>query len=310
MGRRFPPNFLHESWKAICIRIASLNNRRYQGWHETTIIIPARYASSRFPGKPLAFVRRLSILRTLQRGVADNADIYVATDDDRIADAVQADGGQTVMTSDQARNGTERVAEAATILGLDDDEVVINLQGDAPLTPSWFIQAVTNAIAKTPGSTMVTPVLRCDLESYRRFKNDRAHGRVGATTAVLSNSGRAIYFSRKSSPTLKAKALSVTPVYHHVGLYAYRVSALKQYAHWGVHAIGPLEQVEGLEQLRFIENDCPIDAIVVEDQGHQFWELNNPEDVAIIEEMIQANSALGTASAYALMSGGAGCQVK
>ena len=264
-----------------------------------TIIIPARYASTRFPGKPLVPLSgRFSILRTLDvaRRVADNADIYVATDDDRIADAVQADGGQTVMTSDQARNGTERVAEAATILGLDDDEVVINLQGDAPLTPSWFIQAVANVIAETPGSTMVTPVLRCDLESYKRFKNDRAFGRVGATTAVLSNSGRAIYFSKEVIPYLQSEdALSMTPVYHHVGLYAYRVSALKQYALWGEVGIGPLEQVEGLEQLRFIENDCPIDAVVVEDQGHQFWELNNPEDVAIIEGMIQANTVLGTA---------------
>ena len=264
-----------------------------------TIIIPARYASSRFPGKPLIPLSgRLSVLRTLDaaRRVADNANIYVATDDERIADAVRGDGGQAVMTSDQARNGTERVAEAAAILGLADEDVVINLQGDAPLTPSWFIQAVADAIAGVPGATMVTPVLRCDPESYERFKNDRAHGRVGATTAVLSNSGRAIYFSKEVIPYLQsAEALSITPVYHHVGLYAYRVSAIKEYARWGAKAVGPLEQVEGLEQLRFIENDCPVDAVIVEDHGHQFWELNNPEDVEIIERMIRENALRGTA---------------
>jgi len=264
-----------------------------------TIIIPARYASTRFPGKPLVSLSgRLSILRTLDaaRRVAPHADIYVATDDARISDAVQADGGQVVMTSDTARNGTERVAEAAAILGLDDQDVVINLQGDAPLTPSWFVQAVSKAIADNPSTMMVTPVIRCDAESYARFKNDRAHGRVGATTAVLSNSGRAIYFSKEVIPFLsRPDALAQAPVYHHVGLYAYRVSALHQYSQWGQSPLGPLEQVEGLEQLRFIENDCPVHAVIVEDKGHQFWELNNPEDVAILERMITENAGLGPA---------------
>ena len=109
------------------------------------------------------------------------------------------------MTSDQARNGTERVAEAAAILGLGDDEIVINLQGDAPLTPSWFIQAVANAIAKTPGSTMVTPVLRCDLESYKRFKNDQATAALGPQRPSCQTAVALSIFPRKSSPTLKAK---------------------------------------------------------------------------------------------------------
>ena len=262
----------------------------------TTVIIPARYASKRFPGKPLMeLAGRSCILRTLDaaREVMPNAQIYVATDDQRIAEAVEAESGQVVFTGTAARNGTERVAEAALQLGLSDDDIVVNLQGDAPLTPSWFIEAVLTTAAANPHVAMVTPVLARDVESYHRFKNDRAEGRVGATTAVLSNTGRAIYFSKEVIPFLDGPdALSLCPVYHHVGLYAYRVAALHQYRQWGEDGLGPLEEAEGLEQLRFIENNSDILAVIVDHNGQQFWELNNPEDVSIIEQMIDANSDL------------------
>ena len=262
---------------------------------DAIIIIPARYASSRFPGKPLVELSgRKSILRTLDaaRAVVDNAQIYLATDDQRIAELVAGEGGQVVMTSEACRNGTERVAEAAVQLGLADDQLVVNLQGDAPLTPPWFISAVIAQIQRLPAANMVTPVLPCDEASYRRFREDRLNGRVGATTCVMSTSGRAIYFSKEVVPFLSdADELAENQVFHHVGLYAYRVGALKKYTGW---PLGPIERAEGLEQLRFIENDLDVHTVIVQDRGHQFWELNNPEDVAVIERMIRENEALSS----------------
>lgn len=258
-----------------------------------TIIIPARYASTRYPAKPLAQIRgKESILWTLEAGlrVQGARAVYVATDDDRIADVVRAAGGQVVMTSDACRNGTERVAEAARLLGLAGDEIIVNLQGDAPLTPSWFVDALIKEMHLNNQADMVTPVLKCDEDSYKRFKNDRAHGRVGATTAVFGAGLRALYFSKEVIPYLPAKYdYEQTPVYHHVGIYGYRMRALQDYPHWPV---GPLESAEQLEQLRFLENGRAVYVVEVDARGHAFWELNNPEDVQVIEEMMTQNARI------------------
>lgn len=256
------------------------------------ILIPARHASSRFPGKPLAKLKgRESILWTLEAAEAMGADsVAVATDDDRIAAVVEGAGAKAVMTAEARRNGTERCTEAAALIGAGEDDVIINLQGDAPLTPPWFVTALIDEMAGNPAAQVATPVLRCDPESYRRFTDDRKAGRVGATTAVFGADRRALYFSKEVIPFLPSPdALSGTPVFHHVGVYAYRMAALRAYGEW---PMGPLETAEGLEQLRFLENGAPLYAVEVEDRGWSFWELNNPEDVAVIEEMMGRNAAL------------------
>jgi 3-deoxy-manno-octulosonate cytidylyltransferase (CMP-KDO synthetase) len=256
------------------------------------IVIPARFKSTRYPGKPLVKLQgKEAILWTLEAATASyDADLYVATDDARIARIVEAAGGRVVMTSESCRNGTERVAEAAEKLALPDDEIVVNFQGDAPLTPSWFVGALVERLESTREAVVATPILRCDEESYRRFKNDRAQGRVGATTVVVGRNGNAIYFSKEVVPFLPDIAhLQTTPVYHHVGIYGYRKSALRRYVNWPV---GPLESAEQLEQLRFIENGLAVQAVEVDARGRDFWELNNPEDVSIIEAMMLANARL------------------
>ena len=157
-------------------------------------------------------------------------------------------------------------------------EIVVNLQGDAPLTPAWFVDDLVNGLRNTPEFGMATPVLRCNGAALAGFLNDRRNGRVGGTTAVFSDTKRALYFSKEVIPFAAEDYApdAPTPVFHHVGVYAYRPEALDAYGTWPV---GQLEKLEGLEQLRFLENNSPVLCVEVDGQGREFWELNNPEDV-------------------------------
>jgi 3-deoxy-manno-octulosonate cytidylyltransferase (CMP-KDO synthetase) len=259
---------------------------------KTLIAIPARYASTRYPGKPLVSLKGPDGEKTLIRRSWEAATsvkgidrVVVATDDARIADHATAFGAEVVMTSSDARNGTERCAEvAARLPGYD---VIVNLQGDAPLTPAWFVEDLVKGLTKDPQADIATPVLRCDGRAVAGFLNDRRHGRVGGTTAVFGDQGRALYFSKEVIPYTGRDYApgEPTPVFHHVGVYAYRPAALQAYPSW---PIGPLETLEGLEQLRFLEQGRPVLCVEVDARGRQFWELNNPSDVPIIEAMLAA----------------------
>ena len=259
---------------------------------KTLIAIPARYASTRYPGKPLVTLRGPDGERTLIRRSWEAAvsvrgidRVVVATDDDRIADHARSFGAEVVMTSSDARNGTERCAEVVQQLSTFD--VVVNLQGDAPLTPAWFVEDLIAGLAADPAADIATPVLRCDGRAVEGLLADRRAGRVGGTTAVFGAGGRALYFSKEVIPyTGRAYAPDeATPVFHHVGVYAYRPAALSAYPSW---PIGPLETLEGLEQLPFLEQGRPVLCVEVQSRGRQFWELNNPSDVAVIEAMLSS----------------------
>lgn len=255
------------------------------------IVIPARYKSSRYPGKPLATLKGSSgVSRSLiERSWSAAMEVkgvdrvVVATDDERISDAAQAFGAEAVMTSEDCANGTERCSDALRVMGIVPD-IVVNLQGDAPLTPPWFVEALIAAM--DTGCDVATPVLRCDHETYRNFTEDRHAGRVGGTTAVFGADMSALYFSKEVIPyvgTMPEPGDRI-PVFHHVGLYAYTPSALSRYAQFKP---GPLEKLEGLEQLRFLENGVPIRCVEVSAEGRVFWELNNPEDVPRIEAALK-----------------------
>lgn len=256
------------------------------------VVIPARYESTRYPGKPLAELKGATglskslVQRSWEaaRAVQGVDRVVVATDDDRIRDAALAFGAEVVMTSSACRNGTERCAEAFDVLGGGYD-IVVNLQGDAPLTPAWFVEDLVTGLQGDPMAEVATPVLRCDGRALNGFLEDRRAGRVGGTTAVFTKDRHALYFSKEVVPfTSKTYADSVeTPVFHHVGVYAYRPSALGAYPRW---ESGPLEQLEGLEQLRFMEHGRQVLCVEVQAKGRQFWELNNPEDVPRIEAMM------------------------
>lgn len=256
------------------------------------IVIPARYASSRYPGKPLVPLTgaggqaRSLIERSWHaaRAVSGAERVVVATDDARIAEACAAFGAEVAMTSPDCTNGTERCAEAHAALGGGYD-IVVNLQGDAPLTPHWFIEDLVAGLRAAPGAGVATPVLRCDGAALESLLADRGAGRVGGTTAVFDAAHIAMYFSKEVIPftTRSYAADALTPVFHHVGVYAYRAGALAAYPGWPV---GRLEQLEGLEQLRFMENGRQVLCVEVAARGRQFWELNNPEDVPRIEAMM------------------------
>jgi 3-deoxy-manno-octulosonate cytidylyltransferase (CMP-KDO synthetase) len=258
------------------------------------IVIPARYASTRYPGKPLVpLTGATGIAKTLIRRswdaamAVDGVDrVVVATDDDRIADAATAFGAQVVMTDPECANGTERCAQALDNLG-EEYEIVVNLQGDAPLTPAWFLTDLIAGLRANPAADVATPVLRTEGHMLQSLRQDRREGRVGGTTAVFGADHNALYFSKEVIPfTAKTYAGDdMTPVFHHVGVYAYRPAALRAYAQWPQ---GPLEQLEGLEQLRFLERAVPMLCVEVASKGQLFWELNNPEDVPKIEEMLRS----------------------
>lgn len=256
------------------------------------VVIPARFASTRYPGKPLVGLRGAGGLeKSLIRRTWDVAQqvtcadrVVVATDDDKIAAHCQDFGAEVVMTSLRAQNGTERCAQALDVLGGGYD-IVVNLQGDAPLSPPWFVEDLVAGLAAAPTAEVATPVLRCDGRALNGLLADRRAGRVGGTTAVFDADGHALYFSKEVIPFTPATYddAEQTPVFHHVGVYAYRPSALAAYPLW---PMGTLEQLEGLEQLRFLEQGRPVLCVQVDGRGREFWELNNPEDVPKIEGIL------------------------
>lgn len=254
---------------------------------QTVILIPARYPSRRFPGKPLALLTgatgeaRSLIHRSWDaaRAVLGVDAVIVLTDDDRIADAARDFGADVLMTTEAPRNGTERCAEAIPNLP-GAPEIIVNLQGDAPLTPPHYIEALIDAMQRDPDIQMATPVLRTEPSHVTALQADRKAGRVGATTAVFRPNGDALYFSKEVLPFADGGAT----VFHHVGCYAYRPEALAAYASMPQ---GPLEQAEGLEQLRFLENGIPVRCVEVQARGRAFWELNNPSDIPLIEDIMK-----------------------
>lgn len=260
---------------------------------KTVIIIPARYDSTRYPGKPLVALRQpdgtdkslIQMSWEAANKIAGVAEIYVATDDTRIQAAAEAFGASVIMTDRSCENGTARCADALERANITAD-LVINFQGDAPLTPHWFVEDLIQAMHDDPHAHAATPVLQCDRQTYGHFIEDRKNGRVGATTAVFNRNQDALYFTKEIIPYIAPDRIpeGSIPVYHHVGVYAYRPAALRDYIAWGE---SDLENHEGLEQLRFLVNEKRVKCVVVEARGRVFWELNNPVDVERIETVLR-----------------------
>lgn len=260
---------------------------------KVAIVIPARFASSRYPGKPLAPLRGASGIAKplIQRSweAASRVDgveiVCVATDDDRIRSVAEGFGATVLMTPEACANGTERCAAALPALR-EDIGIVVNLQGDAPLTPAPFVQALVSHLQSHPQALVATPAIRCSPALYQRLVQDQRQGRVGGTTVVAASGGTALYFSKRVIPYVPAgPAEADPPVWFHVGVYAYRRAALERYA---ALPVSELELLEGLEQLRFLDGGVPVAVVPVDPPGGDVWELNNPEDVAPIEALLRA----------------------
>lgn len=214
------------------------------------VVIPARYGSTRLPGKPLlAIAGQPMIAHVCQRAIeAEAEEVVVATDDQRIFDQVIAMGLKVVMTDPEHQSGTERITEVAEKMGWDNDDIVVNLQGDEPLIPPAYIRDVALALGGQNQAGIAT--LAAKIVNSEEIFNPNA------VKVVLNRLGYALYFSRAAIPwdrgsfSIKGGAPTHSMSYlRHIGMYAYRVKFLKDYCSWQA---SELEAVESLEQLRIL----------------------------------------------------------
>jgi 3-deoxy-manno-octulosonate cytidylyltransferase (CMP-KDO synthetase) len=261
---------------------------------DVAVIIPARYGSTRFPGKPLQPIAGASMIQrvwSLAKAAPGVTAVYVATDDARIAAHVGGFGGEAIMTAPDCRDGTERVFQAARSLARP-PALIVNLQGDAVLTPPWVIGAMIDAMVNDPLVQIATPAVRMDRRSHEALRAAKLAGEVGGTTVAFDRHHNALYFSKSLIPFVRSDAEpsgEILPVYRHIGLYAYRFETLCRYV---ALEPGPLERAEKLEQLRALENGIPIRVVEVDYRGRSHWAVDSPEDLLRVEDIIRRQGEL------------------
>jgi len=258
------------------------------------IIIPARYASTRFPGKPLAVLGGKPILNRVYENAIEaasglsNITVAVATDDDRISSHCEKDHINYLMTSPDCHTGSDRVIEAAAQLK-DQPDFVLNMQGDAPFTPADFIRAMIDEYLADSSVDIVTPVTQMSWAQLDKLREDKKTTPFSGTTAVLDLARNALWFSKNIIPGIrKEKEMrekgDLSPVYRHIGLYGYKWSALQKYK-----TLAPsfYEELEGLEQLRALENGMKIRAVIVDYKGRPSMSgIDSPEDLERAEKLL------------------------
>ncbi|MGF1784841.1 3-deoxy-manno-octulosonate cytidylyltransferase [Photobacterium swingsii] len=242
------------------------------------VVIPARYGSSRLPGKPLLTLLDKPVIwhvveRCKEAGVKPN-DIFVATDDQRIIDALKDESIQIVLTSPLHQSGTDRVNEVAQIKGWSDDTVVVNVQGDEPMIPSTLIQQIIAFTRQNPSYQITTAVV--PLISQDDFINPNV------VKAIIGHNGRALYFTRSASPLNRDNTADLSLAKRHIGIYAYRTFALKQFCS---HPEDGLEQYEKLEQLRALSHGMNIGATVFD--GFVHHGIDTIDDYNNIREIME-----------------------
>lgn len=240
---------------------------------QATIIIPARYGSSRLPGKPLLqFAGSTLLEHTWRAACRTGLPVWIATDDSRIVDEAKRIDACCIMTG-ECENGTERCADAARKLNLAGP--IVNWQGDSPLVPPDWIPALLESLAQTQThADVVTPVQRCDGAQARQLRQEFALGTPGGTAVAMTENFDALYFSKAPIP-------AGGPLWLHVGIYAYTRAALARYG----RRRGTLEQSERLEQLRFLERGDTIRCVPF--GGPPVWEVNHFADLRIVEQMME-----------------------
>jgi len=259
---------------------------------KTAIIIPARYGSTRFPGKPLTMIagktmltRVVEIAQKVAKKLPDIT-VAVATEDERILKHAENDiDVKCVMTSDNCATGSDRVLEALEKLDGDFD-FVLGLQGDAPFTPIDAPIKMIEAFQNNNNINVVTPVMNLRWEELDKLREQKKTTPFSGTTAILNKEGQALWFSKNILPAIRKENLAdaYSPVYQHVGLYGYRVDVLKQFVSLPQ---GHYEQLEGLEQLRLLENNISVQTVTIEvDPGLAQAGIDSPEDVERAEKIL------------------------
>lgn len=241
-------------------------------------LIPARYGSSRFPGKALADILGKPLIQRVyeQARLVPGLDaVYVATDEARIKEVVEGFGGQAVMTRSDHPSGSDRLAEATQILGLDPGDLIINIQGDQPVFPALVIGQMVAVLARERAAVMVTPA--------RRLADPELAWDPNVVKVVFDHQGRALYFSRSPLPYWRDWMRPY--FYKHIGLYAYRVEFLREFVRLPP---GRWEQAEQLEQLRALEHGYPIHVVETEEDT---LEVDTPEDLVRVEEYLRSRGS-------------------
>lgn len=261
---------------------------------KTAIIIPARYGSTRLPGKPLIKIagqtmlsRVIDLANEAAKGLS-NVEVMVATDDDRIGAHCDELGARWVMTPVECPTGTDRVESAVQQLGYEPD-FIMNMQGDAPLTPPDFISAMIESFAKAP-TDVVTPVKQMTWAQLDRLRENKKTTPFSGTTVVFDDeTGKAFWFSKNIIPAMRKEEKmrgqsDLSPVWRQIGLYGYSRAMLKKYI---TLPEGKFEAMEGLEQLRIIENGFEVRCVKVDYKGRPSMSgVDSPEDVTRCEALI------------------------
>jgi 3-deoxy-manno-octulosonate cytidylyltransferase (CMP-KDO synthetase) len=239
------------------------------------VVIPARFGSTRLPGKVLLEIDGKSVLEWVHRRARASraSEVIIATDDDRVANVARAFKADVAMTSAAHPSGTDRIAEVARVRGWNDDDVVVNVQGDEPLMPAALVDQVADLLA-AGGADIGT------LSSPLQDPADLADPNV--VKVVADAQGRALYFSRAPIPWNRDAPGAPREARRHVGIYSYRVAALKRLASLPA---SPLEQLEKLEQLRALENGLLIHVADARERPGQ--DVNTAEDLARVTRELQ-----------------------
>ncbi len=246
------------------------------------VIIPARFASTRLPGKPLLAIGGRPLLQWVwQSAVASGAaSVLIATDDERIGSAAAKFGADCMMTSADHASGTDRIAEAVRANGFSADDIVVNLQGDEPAMPSALVARVAQALRDIDGSDIGTAV--APIESLREFLDPNC------VKALRAADGRALYFSRAPVPWPRDHVVADRPTafpgaWRHIGIYAYRVGSLLRFASWPPTQ---LETTERLEQLRALEHGMHIHLVTLAEAPPAG--VDTPQDLERVRVALQS----------------------
>ena len=240
------------------------------------VIVPSRYDSSRFPGKPLALIHGKPMIRhVVERAGASSLPraVVVATDDERIARTVEEFGGRVVMTRPEHASGSDRLAEAAALLGLDDDDLVINVQGDQPLFAPEIVAEGARPLLEEPDLPMATLA--------KRMTDPTEIANPNHVKTVFDHRMQALYFSRSPIPHCRDGQGEQAGHFRHLGFYAYRKRFLDTFV---TLPLGVWERTEKLEQLRALEHGYTIKVALTE---HDSIEVDTPEDVRRIEAALE-----------------------
>jgi 3-deoxy-manno-octulosonate cytidylyltransferase (CMP-KDO synthetase) len=260
------------------------------------IAIPARYGSSRFPGKPMTLIDGQTMLSRVvalaQKIAAENpgTSVFVATEDKRIADHAAELKVPCFITPASCPTGSDRVLSA--LRQFDEwPEFVINLQGDAPFTPPSVLKALIKSFQENPRAEVVTPVHQLSWADLDRLRESKKTTPFSGTTAIVGQGDRALWFSKNIIPAIRNEEKlradeRVSPVFQHMGLYGFRTDILEKFC---ALPQGHYEQLEGLEQLRMIENGIKITAVKVEiESGVIQSGIDTPEDVQRAENLLKS----------------------